>query len=110
MPAFCVPFGRVYAAEGPVDFWQKRGYTTSTDRTNAILEHYVIPTMHGQWHEKDDEANAAIVQVPDDTDFVWCLDADEIWKSGDIEIIMSVLDAGNVDSMSFKAYFFLCRI
>lgn len=101
-----LPFGKVYAAEGPVEFWQKRGYKTSTDRTNEILEHYKIPTVHGQWPEKTEESNAAIAQVPDDVDFIWVLDADEIWKAEDIKRILSILNDGNTDSMSFKAYSF----
>jgi len=98
-----LPFGKVYAAEGPVEFWQKRGYTTSADQTNAILSKFDIPTIHGQWREKDDEQNAALAMVPPDTDFIWCLDADEIWKSADISTILGVLERGQTDSVSFKA-------
>lgn len=98
-----LPFGKIYAAEGPVEFWQKRGYTTSTDKTNAILDYYLIPTIHGQWPEKTEESNAAIAQVPDDVDFIWVLDADEIWKAEDIRRILELLAMDNIDSMSFKA-------
>jgi hypothetical protein len=101
-----LPFGNVYAAEGPVTFWQKRGYTTSTDQTNAILDKYKIPTEHYTWKEKDDEQNAAIALVPPDTDFVWCLDSDEIWKAQDIEAILRILETNTVDSVSFKAWSF----
>ncbi len=101
-----LPFGKVYVAEGPVSFWQERGYTTSTDRTNAILEQYSIPTIHGQWTEKTHEQNAALSQVPDDVDFIWCLDADEIWKVQDIEAILRILESDTVDSISFKMWSF----
>ena len=97
------PFGRVVAAEGPVKFWQDRGYQSSTDATSRILEAYRIPTAHGQWEEKTDEANAAIALVPNTTDFVWCVDADEIWKADDIRRILALLITGKIDSMSFKA-------
>jgi hypothetical protein len=101
-----MPYGCVYAAEGPVSFWHKRGYATSTDKTNAILEYYRIPTVHGQWTEKTDESNAALSQVPDDVDFVWVLDSDEIWRAQDIEAILRILATGTVDSMSFRAVSF----
>lgn len=97
-----LPYGNVVAAEGPVRFWQWRGYKTSTDHTNAILDKFSIPTVHGQWQEKDDEQNAALSLVSDDADFVWCLDADEIWKAQDIESVMRLLQTGAVDSVSFN--------
>jgi len=98
-----IPFGDVVCAEGPVKFWQDRGYTTSTDRTNEILDLYDVPTIHGQWAEKTEEVNAAMTLVPPDTNFVWCVDADEIWKAEDIRKVTSLLETDNTDSMSFKA-------
>jgi glycosyltransferase involved in cell wall biosynthesis len=101
-----LPFGRVVAAEGPVSFWQKRGYTASTDGTNAILDRYGITTLHSQWPEKDAEANSAIALVPPDTDFVWCLDSDEIWGAATLKAVLDILRKGDVDSVSFKPYSF----
>lgn len=101
-----IPFGEVVAAEGPVAFWHKRGYATSTDKTNLILEHYHIPVVHGQWSEKTEEQNAALDLVSRDSDFVWCLDADEIWKAEDIKRIIGILESRPIDSVSFKAYSF----
>jgi len=97
------PFGPIVAAEGPVEFWRARGYTESTDRTNDILDEYHVPTIHGQWSEKVEEANAAISLVPDDTDYIWCVDADEFWKADDIRAVIDLLETAPVDSMSFKA-------
>jgi len=101
-----LPFGNVYAAEGPVQFWRNKGFTKSTDRTTEILDAYNIPTIHGMWQEKDDESNAALSLVPSDADFVFCLDADEIWKPEDLENIFKILKRGRTDSMSFKAVSF----
>jgi len=98
-----LPFGDAVAAEGPVDFWQQRGFTTSTDKTNEILDKYHIPTIHGQWLEKTEESNTALSLVDKDTDFVWVLDADEIWKAKDIDVIFDMLSTDKFDSMSFKA-------
>ena len=101
-----LPFGNVVAAEGPVKFWQDKGYTSSTDNTSAILDKYNVPTFHGRWKEKTEEANVAMMLVPPDTDFVWCVDADEIWKSETIQRVRMILDDDSVDSMSFKAISF----
>lgn len=101
-----LPFGDVYCAEGPVEFWQQRGFSTSTDRTNEILSQNGIKTVHGQWPEKDEEANAALALVPSDTDFIWCVDSDEIWKSDDIRAVLGILEDNHVDSMAFQPYSF----
>lgn len=53
------PYGKIYAAEGPVTYWQERGFTTSTDTTNELLDKYAEKVVHGCWSEKDEEANAA---------------------------------------------------
>lgn len=101
-----LPFGHVYAAEGPVAFWQNQDFTTSTDDTNVILARYNIPTIHGQWKEKDDEQNAALSLVPHDVDFIWCLDSDEIWKAETIRHVIAKLESDKTDSLSFSAYSF----
>ena len=97
------PYGPIVSTEGPVDYWRKQGYMTSTDKTNEILQEFNIPTVHGQWNEKDEMANASLALVPDDTEFIWVVDSDEIWDSHTIEAIMRRLETGDVDSMSFKA-------
>lgn len=101
-----MPYGDVVAVEGPVKYWQNKGYSTSTDSTNVILDELGIKTIHGQWNEKDDMARAGSSLVATDTDFIWQLDADEIWKDGDIVRIKAMLERGNVDSMSFRMWSF----
>lgn len=100
-----LPYGKVIATEGPVRYWQKRGYTTSTDKTNVILNQYGIPTLHGQWPEKDAMVNAGLERIPDDTEYLWALDADEVWPARTIEKVLELLSTG-IDSMSFKPYSF----
>lgn len=101
-----LPFGPVVCAEGPVTYWQARGFKTSTDRTNDLLDQYSVRTIHGQWKEKDDEVRAALGLVPADTDFVWFVDSDEIWDPTTVRSILQRLEAGDVDSVSFKPYSF----
>lgn len=102
-----LPFGNVYCAEGPVTFWYENGFTRSTDTTNDILGRYNIQTIHGMaWKEKDEMANAALSLVPSDTDFVFCLDADEVWNPETLRGIFRILEYNQTDSMSFKAISF----
>jgi hypothetical protein len=101
-----LPFGPVVCAEGPVAYWQKRGFTTSTDDTNKILREFNIPTVHGQWAEKDDECNAYMTLVPPDTEYIFHVDADEVWSMSVMEDIFNALDRGNIDSVGFSPYTF----
>lgn len=101
-----LPFGPVIAAEGPVGYWRDHGPATSVDGTNEILAHYRIPTIHGQWSEKDAMVNAGLERVPDDTEFIWVLDSDELWRPDDIQKILWLLSGGHIDSMAFRAWSF----
>ena len=100
-------YGPVVIAEGPVKYWQDQGYTTSTDKTNAIIEaHRLDPStdiqvIHGQWPEKDEMQRALESMIPDDTTHVWIVDADETYKRDALEGILCALDT--CDAVSFKA-------
>jgi hypothetical protein len=98
------PYGPILATEGPVRYWQQRGFTTSTDRTNEILEAYNVPTWHGVFEEKDDMMRAVEDLLPSETTHIWMVDSDEIWKPAAIERTLKVLD--QYDSVSFKPYTF----
>ena len=100
------PYGKIYAAEGPVRFWQEHGFTHSTDGTSELLDKYCEDVIHSEWEEKDGEANGALILVPPDTDFIWCVDSDEIWKPDQIETVMRLLETGFCDSLSFKPFSF----
>lgn len=98
------PFGEIYVAEGPVRYWQDQGFTTSVDKTNEILDS-MIPRNHivrGWWPTKNEQCNAMLHLVPDDVDYIWEVDADEVWKPEDVGRILYLLEEHNPDSMSFK--------
>lgn len=101
-----LPYGRVVVCEGPVAYWQQRGYTTSTDGTNEVLHRLLSDEniVHGRWVEKDEMMNAVLHLIPGDTTHVWMVDSDEVWSSPCIEKIMPILD--NYDSVSFRPYSF----
>lgn len=91
------PFAeQILIAEGPVNYWQRQGRTTSTDDTNKILDNFPDPDnkikiVHGQFAEKDDQCRAYMDHINDDIDYVWNLDSDEVYKTQDIEKIIALL-------------------
>ena len=81
---------QILIAEGPVEYWKRQGRTTSTDRTNEILDNFPDPEnkisiVHGQYSEKDEQCKAYMQFINDDIDYIWNLDSDELYKSEDIE-------------------------
>ncbi len=101
-----LPYGKVVVSEGPVSYFAKQGHGTSSDSTNRILRELIGPenVVHDVFSEKDAMMHATEHLIPSDTQFVWMVDSDEIWKSEDIERIIDILYNGNIDGMSFKPY------
>lgn len=94
-------FAPIIVTEGPVAYYQAKGFKTSTDHTNEILAKYV-PTsniVHGVFEEKDEMMNRAIHLIPNNTSHVWMVDADECYKPEAIENTLKLLD--EYDSVSF---------
>ena len=99
---------QILIAEGPVKYWQQQGITTSTDKTNEILNSFPDPQnkikiTHGQYSEKDEQCNAYMKFLDKDTDYLWNLDADEIYKSQDIENIIKLLEKEQYTSVGVKS-------
>ena len=99
---------QILIAEGPVDFWQKRGLTTSNDKTNEIIEsfpdtHGKITVVHGQFSEKDDQCKAYMKFMSPDTDYLWNLDSDELFKAEDIETLYKLLEKEQYTSVGIKS-------
>ena len=87
---------QILIAEGPVKFWQEKGRTTSTDRTNEILDNFPDPEnkikiVHGQFAEKDEQCAAYLEFMNDDIDYLWNLDSDELYTAEDIKKIISTI-------------------
>lgn len=103
-----LPYGDVVVTEGPVKFFADRGFTTSTDNTNDILHTLLCDEsiVHGQWSEKDEMMHAVESLIERDSEYVWMVDSDEVWKPKDIETIIKVLQEDVIDSMAFKPYSF----
>lgn len=99
---------QIVIAEGPVSYWQNEGRKTSTDNTNIILDSFPDPEnkisiIHSQYSEKDDQCRAYIDLINDDTDYLWNLDADEIYKSKDLENIIDLLKQENPSSVGIRS-------
>ena len=99
---------QIVVAEGPVDYWQRQGRTTSTDMTNEILHSFPDPEnkltiIHGQYKEKDEQCKAYIDSIKDDTEYLCNLDADEIYKSRDLDILSDYLSQENPTSIGVQS-------
>jgi len=102
---------QILIAEGPVEFWQKQGYITSTDGTNEIIDNFPDPDnkikiIHSQYKEKDEQCKTYMKFLNNDIDYLWNLDSDEIFKSKDIEKLINIIEKGKYTSVGFKAFSF----
>ena len=102
---------QILIAEGPVKFWQDQGFITSTDGTNEIIDNFPDPDnkikiVHSQYKEKDEQCQAYMKFLSDDTDYLWNLDSDEIFKPEDIEKLIRILEEGEYTSVGFKSISF----
>jgi len=99
---------QIIISEGCVQYFQDKGFTTSTDKTNEIIHNFPDPEkkitiIHGQYKEKTEQANAYIPYIKDDTDYLWNLDSDEIYKGKDIEKIIDLLEKEKYTSVGFNS-------
>ena len=102
---------QILIAEGPVQFWQDEGYTTSTDGPNEVLDNFPDPEnkikiVHSQYSEKDEQCNAYMEFLEGDNDYIWNLDCDEVFKPQDIEVVMELLERERYTSVGFKSLSF----
>ena len=99
---------QILIAEGPVGYWQSQGSVTSMDGTNDILDDFPDPDnkikiVHSQYVEKDDQCNAYMEFLDDETDYIWNLDCDEVFKPRDIETVIELLEKERYTSVGFKS-------
>ena len=105
------PFAhKICIAEGPVKYWQDKGYTKSTDDTNNIITDFFgcsnninMSVIHSQYNEKNDQCQAWFGMVPDDTDYVICVDADEVHRPEHLEALIKFLEKEKPTSVGFKS-------
>jgi len=106
------PFAeQILVAEGPVKYFQNLGRKTSTDRTNQILENFPDPQkkisiFHGQFAEKDAQCQAYMPYLKPNIDYIWNLDADECYKTKDLEIMLEFLEREKPTSVGVRSLSF----
>ena len=99
---------QILISEGPVEYWQRQGRTTSLDKTNEILNNFPDPLnkikiIHGQFKEKDDQCRAYMEHINDDIDYIWNLDSDEVYKTEDIKNIINFLEKEKPTSVGVRS-------
>jgi hypothetical protein len=100
----------IVITEGPVKHNQKLGFTSSTDQTVDIIKSFPDPQnkirlISGKWENKDQMCNVYLKGMTGD--YVWHIDADELYLSNDIEKVIKYLENNkNCYSMSFRLYSF----
>ena len=103
------PFAhQILISEGPVKYWQDQGRTTSTDLTNSILDNFPDPDhkikiIHSQYPEKDAQCKAYMQYLDPQTDYVWNLDSDEIFKQDDIEALLKIISDEKYTSVGVRS-------
>jgi hypothetical protein len=103
------PFAtQILISEGPVNYWQRQGRTTSLDDTNKILHDFPDPEnkikiIHGKFNEKDDQCKAYMKFINDDIDYIWNLDSDEVYKTEDLEKIIKLLKEEQPTSVGIRS-------
>jgi hypothetical protein len=102
---------QIVISEGPVKYWVDQGRTTSADDTNKILDNYPDPqnkitVIHGQYTEKTDESNAYMKYIRNDINYLWQIDADEVYKTEDVLKIKGMLEIEQPTSVGIRSISF----
>lgn len=99
---------KICIAEGPVRYWQDKGVMSSTDDTLSIIKNFPDPDQKiicrsGQYEEKNEQCQAWFADVPEDTDYVFCVDSDEVHRPENIELLIEYLKKESPSSVGFKS-------
>lgn len=103
---------KILISEGPVSFFKEKGFDTSIDRTNEILDILKqdfgdkIHITHGTFHEKDSMCNSYMHYLPHDTDYLIQIDSDEVYTSEGMENLIRFLEKKNPISCGVRPYSF----
>jgi glycosyltransferase involved in cell wall biosynthesis len=86
----------IVIAEGPVKYWLDRGVTSSTDRTLEIISGLEDPDKKIRWKssnysEKDHQFQSALDLMTSNPDYLLQVDSDEVWTSGALEGLKTLL-------------------
>lgn len=99
---------RIIIVDGAVRYHAMRGLTKSNDGTLEMLRAFPDPEnkieiISGIFEEKTEQCQAFMPHVPADTDYIWCLDSDEVFKPEDIEKTIKVLEEKKPEFVCFNS-------
>lgn len=104
------PFAhKIIFVDGVVEYWNKQGFNGSVDNTVNIIKSFPDPLNKIILHEKivrKEKTELCQVYMPDvpiDTDYLWCIDSDEIFKNNDIEKTIEMLKIRKPHSVGFRS-------
>jgi hypothetical protein len=104
------PFAhKIIFVDGVVDYWHKRGFTGSFDNTKKIIIDYPDIANKIILHtgivapEKTELCRHFMPDVPNDTNYIWAIDSDEIFKSEHIKATIDVLESRSPTSVGFQS-------
>lgn len=104
------PFAhKIIFVDGVVEYWAKEGYTGSVDNTIDIIKNHPDPENKivlldkNIAKEKTELCRLFMPHVPVDTDYLWCIDSDEIFKPIDILKVSSFLQEQQPTSVGFQS-------
>lgn len=99
---------KICIAEGPVAWWKQQGVELGSVESHLILHDFPDPQNkisihHGHYAEKTEQCQAWFEMVPTDTDYILCVDADEIHRPQDLEKLVVFLEKEKPTSVGFKS-------
>ena len=100
---------QIIIVDGVVDYWAKLGFTGSVDETISIIENFpnpdgkIVLLKNQVAKEKTELCRKFMPFIAEDTDYIWCIDSDEIFKGVDIEKVIELLKEINPTSVSFQS-------
>ena len=100
---------KIIFVDNAVTYWADKGFNGSVDDTIKIIKEFPDPEnkiiLHqiGRVKEKTEACQAYMKAVPEDTDYIWAIDSDEIFSNEDMEKIIKVLKDRRPASISFRS-------
>jgi len=89
---------QIIIVDGVVEYWANQGFNGSVDDTIKIIESYPDPDKKIILHknivckEKTGLCQNFMQSVAPDTDYIWCIDSDELFKPNAIERAIKLLE------------------
>jgi hypothetical protein len=100
---------KIVIVDGVVKYFADMGYTGSDDNSLNIIKSFPDPDNKIILHEnivraeKTELCQVFMQSIPDDTDYLFCIDSDELYKPEDIKRLFDVLESEKPDIISMES-------